>query len=57
MVEWNSWEKVMDNMVIDDIVEEMLTEETTASVYGADCTFGVCPCGVGVVWYRRMGMV
>ena len=50
LVEWNAAKQMVDDMVIDDLVEEVTTDETNRAVNGGERTLGIGP-GLGcVVW-------
>jgi len=51
VVEGNLWEEMVNDVVINDVVEEMAADKTTASVDRTYSSFGECPCSGGVIWY------
>jgi len=51
VVEGNLWEEMVNDVVINDVVEEMATEKTTASIDRTYSSFGECPRRGGVIWH------
>lgn len=57
MVERDLREQMMHNMVVDDLMEEMVTDEPIVAVYGAEGTVYKGPFGGVVVRDIGVGMV
>lgn len=57
LIKWDTTEQMVYNVVIDDLVEEMPTDETSSTVNGGQRTLGIGP-GLGrVMRHIRMGML
>jgi hypothetical protein len=57
VVERNAAEKVMDDMVINNFVEEVATDETSCAVNCSQRSFGIGPSLCGVMWNGRVSVL
>lgn len=57
VVEGNLGEQVVNNVVVDDLVEEVTTDEAETAVNGREGTLNESPCIRIVVGYRRVSVV
>lgn len=57
VVEGNLGEQVVNNVVVDDLVEEVTTDEAEAAVNGGEGTLNEGPCIRIVVGHRRVSVV
>lgn len=57
IIEWDATEKVVDDVVIDNFMEKVTTNEAGCAVNGSQCALGVGPCLRSVVGNSGVGVL